>query len=166
MSARTEADHPHQQPHQQLEASIEIAAPPAQVWALVSDIPRMASWSPQVVRTVVRGGAVRQGARFVNLNRQGPLFWPTTGKVVRFEPHRDFAFRIGENRTVWSFELTDDGAGGTRLVQRREVPDGISAVSLALTKVVLGGVESFTRRLEDGMRETLRRVKAEAEAVS
>lgn len=152
--------------HQQLEESVEIAAPPAQVWALVSDVPRMASWSPQVVRTVVRGGTVRQGARFVNLNRQGPLFWPTTGKVVRFQPHRDFAFRIGENRTVWSFELTDDGAGGTRLVQRREVPHGISAVSLVLTKVALGGVESFTRRLEQGMQQTLQRIKAEAEATA
>jgi uncharacterized protein YndB with AHSA1/START domain len=161
MSATTQADQ-----HQQLEESIDIAAPPAQVWALVSDVPRMASWSPQVVRTVVRGGTVRQGARFVNLNRQGPLFWPTTGKVVRFQPHRDFAFRIGENRTVWSFELTDDGAGGTRLVQRREVPQGISAVSLALTKVALGGVESFTRRLEKGMQQTLQRIKAEAEATA
>lgn len=161
MSARTETDQ-----HQQLEESIEIAAPPAQVWALVSDVPRMASWSPQVVRTVVRGGTVRQGARFVNLNRQGPLFWPTTGKVVRFEPHRDFAFRIGENRTVWSFELTDDGAGGTRLVQRREVPQGISAVSLVLTRIALGGVESFTRRLEQGMQQTLQRIKAEAEATA
>ena len=128
----------------QLEATIEIDATPAQVWALVTDVPRMASWSPQVVRSVVKGGAVEKGARFSNLNRQGLLFWPTKGKVVRFEPHHDFAFRIAENRTIWSFELTPLADGTrTRVTQRREVPDGISGVSIALTKAVFGGVDKF-----------------------
>lgn len=152
------------QQHDELEASIDIDAPPAQVWALVTDIPRMASWSPQVKRTKVKGGVVRHGATFSNLNGQGLLRWPTAGKVVRFEPHRDFAFRIKENRTVWSFELADNGHGGTTLTQRRELPQGISRLSLVLTRVVLGGVEGFTRRLESGMAETLAKIKAEAEA--
>lgn len=149
--------------YEELEASIDIDATPAQVWALVTDIPRMASWSPQVVRTKVKGGVVRQGATFSNLNRQGLLHWPTAGKVVRFEPHRDFAFRIKENRTIWSFALADNGSGGTTLTQRRELPDGISGLSITLTKLALGGVEPFTRRLERGMNETLAKVKAEAE---
>ncbi|MEO9322331.1 SRPBCC family protein [Nocardioides sp. C4-1] len=152
--------------YEELEASIDIDATPAQVWSLVTDVPRMASWSPQVVRTTVRGGTVKKGARFVNLNRQGLLFWPTTAKVVRFEPHRDFAFRVAENRTIWSFELSDDGRGGTRVVQRRELPHGVSKVSTALTRVALGGIEPFTRRLERGMHETLAKVKTEAESVS
>lgn len=152
--------------YEELEASIEIEASPAQVWALVTDVPRMATWSPQVVRSKVRGGTVKQGARFANLNRQGLLLWPTTGKVVRFEPHRDFAFRITENRTIWSFELADNGRGGTTLTQRRELPDGVSKVSTTLTKVALGGIESFTRRLEQGMKDTLARVKTDAEAAS
>ena len=150
--------------HDQLEQSIEIDATPARVWDLVSDVPRMASWSPQVVRSTVRGGVVRDGATFTNLNRQGFLFWPTSAKVVRFEPHRDFAFRIKENRTIWSFELTETASGGTLLTQRREVPQGISNVSLALTKVVLGGSDGFSARLREGMASTLERVKAEAEA--
>ncbi|MFB9315422.1 SRPBCC family protein [Nocardioides plantarum] len=150
--------------HDELEASTDIDAPPAAVWALVTDVPRMASWSPQVVHTRVKGGVVRQGARFSNLNHQGPLLWPTAGRVVRFEPHRDFAFRIRENRVVWSFELTDNGRGGTTLTQRREVPHGISQLSLVMTRFVLGGVGPFTRRLERGMQETLARVKAEAES--
>ena len=153
-----------QQQHAQLEATIDIDATPAQVWALVTDMPRMASWSPQVVRTKVKGGVVRQGATFSNLNRQGLLLWPTAGKVVRFEPHRDFAFRIKENRVVWSFELADNGSGGTTLTQRRELPQGISRLSLTLTRFVLGGIEPFTRRLEGGMAETLAKVKAEAES--
>ncbi len=149
--------------HQELEKSIAIEATPAQVWALVSDVPRMASWSPQVVRSTVKGGVVRHGATFKNLNRQGLLRWPTNGKVVRFEPHRDFAFRIAENGTVWSFQLDETPSGGTLLTQRRELPNGISKVSIVLTTVVLGGVAGFTERLESGMVETLDRIKVEAE---
>lgn len=152
------------QQHEELEASIDIDAAPAAVWALVTDVPRMASWSPQVVRTKVKGGVVEQDATFSNLNRQGLLFWPTAAKVVRFEPHRDFAFQVRENQTIWSFELADNGSGGTTLTQRREVPQGISRVSLTMTKVLLGGVERFTRRLESGMTSTLSKVKVEAEA--
>lgn len=152
--------------YEELEASIDIDATPAQVWSLVTDVRRMASWSPQVVRTTVKGGVVEQGATFSNLNRQGLLFWPTKAKVVRFEPHRDFAFRVAENRTIWSFELGDNGRGGTTVVQRRELPHGVSKVSTTLTKVALGGIESFTRRLERGMNETLERVKVEAESAT
>ena len=146
----------------QLEESIEVAAPPVKVWSLLTDLPRMASWSPQVVKTVVRG-PVRLGTRSYNLNRRGPLFWPTRSKVVRFEPHREFAFRVKDNRTIWSFSLEPTDAG-TRVVQRRETPDGISDISLRLTRVALGGQETFTGELREGMRQTLGRMKAEAEA--
>ena len=147
-----------------LEESIEVAATPAQVWALVTDLPRMASWSPQVVRTKVKGGPVQLGTKASNLNRRGLLVWPTSSKVVRFEPHRDFAFRVKENTTVWSFELQplDDGAR-TRIVQRREAPDGIAPISIRLTKTLLGGVDAFTEELRAGMRQTLQRIKAELE---
>ena len=147
----------------QLEETIEVAAPPEAVWALVSDVRRMASWSPQVVRSFVRGGGVvGPGTRTVNLNRRGPLFWPTQAKVVRFEPHREFALRIKDNYTIWSFSL-EPTESGTRVVQRRETPDGISAISLRLTKAVLGGQERFTEELRTGMRQTLERIKAELE---
>jgi hypothetical protein len=144
-----------------LEESIEVAAPPAQVWSVLTDLPRMSAWSPQVVKTVVRG-PVQLGTRSFNLNRRGPLFWPTRSKVVRFEPHREFAFRVKDNFTVWSFTL-EPTETGTRVVQRRETPDGISDISLRLTKVALGGQEKFTGELRDGMRQTLRRMKAEVE---
>lgn len=146
-----------------LEESIQIDAPPVAVWSLVTDLPRMARWSPQVLKTFVRGGNVRLGAEAVNINRRGLLVWPTRSKVVRFEPHRDFAFCIKDNLTVWSFEL-EPVDGGTRLTQRRETPRGISDISLKLTDRVLGGQETFTAELREGMQQTLRRIKDEAEA--
>ncbi|WP_435747313.1 SRPBCC family protein [Nocardioides sp. SYSU DS0663] len=145
-----------------LEETVEIAAPPATVWSLVADPARTREWSPQVFRTVVRGRPVQEGTRFFNLNRRGPLFWPTSAKVVTFDPHVRFAFRVSENWTVWSFTL-EPTATGTRLTNRREAPRGISPVSLGLTKVALGGTEGFSAELREGMRETLDRVKAEAE---
>jgi uncharacterized protein YndB with AHSA1/START domain len=147
-----------------LEETIEVQAPPATVWALVSDVARMASWSPQVVKTIVRGGAVQDGTKFFNLNRRGLLFWPTQAKVVTFDPHREFAFRIKENWTVWSFTLEPTGEGGTRVTERRQAPDGISDVSRRLTRIALGGQRVFTGELRAGMRQTLERIKAEAEA--
>ena len=143
--------------------SIEVAAPPAKVWSLVTDLPRMSKWSPQVVRTIVRGGPVQLGTRAFNINRRGPLLWPTRTKVVAFEPHREFAFRIKENTTIWSFTL-EPTETGTRVIQRRRAPDGISDISIKLTRIALGGQENFTRELREGMRQTLTRVKAESEA--
>ncbi|HET9421416.1 MAG TPA: SRPBCC family protein [Nocardioides sp.] len=152
-----------QQPAQ-LEATIEIDAPPAQVWALISDPRRMSAFSPQVVKTVVRGGdPVTEGTRFFNINHRGPLLWPTQAMVVRCEPHTEFAFRVKENWTIWSFTLEPTVAGGTKVTQRRETPKGISNLSLRLTKVALGGVPKFTGELQDGMHETLTKIKAAAE---
>ena len=147
----------------ELEASTVIAATPATIWAMVTDVRRMASWSPQVVRTVVLGGPLRRGTRFVNLNRQGWKHWPTNAQVVRFTPHSDFAFKILENGTVWSFRL-EPAEGGTRVTERRETPTGISLLSRGLTKAVLGGQEAFVEELLAGMTQTLERLKAEAEA--
>jgi uncharacterized protein YndB with AHSA1/START domain len=147
----------------ELKATITVAAPPARVWALVTDVRRMNEWSPQVVRTVVLGRPLRLGTRFLNLNHQGRKHWPTTAKVVRFQPHRDFAFRVTENRTVWSFQLEPTADGGTVITHRRETPDGISAVSKVLTAVALGGQDAFVPELLEGMSQTLERVRAELE---
>ena len=153
-----------QQPAQ-LEASIEIDASPAQVWALISDPRRMAAFSPQVVKTVVRGGGpVTTGTKFYNINHRGPVLWPTQAMVVRCEPHAEFAFRIKENYTVWAFTLEPTADDGTKVAQRRETPKGISNLSQRLTKVVLGGVPKFTGELQEGMYKTLERIKAAAEA--
>ncbi|MFE7226460.1 SRPBCC family protein [Nocardioides sp. NPDC057577] len=144
-----------------LEATTTINATPAQVWAAITDLPRMSSWSPQVVKTVVFG-QVKEGTRFLNINHQGWKHWPTNAKVVRFAPHSDFAFRITENTTVWSYQLAET-AEGTAVTHRRETPTGISALSRSLTKVAFGGQENFTEELRTGMATTLAKLKADLE---
>jgi uncharacterized protein YndB with AHSA1/START domain len=145
-----------------LEATVEIDAPVARVWSLVSDLRNMSRWSPQTWRTFIRGD-IAEGTRALNLNRRGLLVWPTQSQVVRLTPEQEIAFRVKENYTVWSYRLEDLGDGRTRLTSRREAPQGISDVSVRLTKVAFGGVPNFTTELEDGMRRTLAAIKADAE---
>lgn len=148
-----------------IEATIEIAAPTERVWALVSDLRNMARWSPQTVKSF-RRGPNGLGARFFNINRRGLLAWPTNSKVVRFEENREIAWRVKDNFTVWSIALEPTADGGTRVVQRREAPEGISDVSVRLTKVALGGVDNFAVELAAGMNQTLTRLKDEVEGSS
>lgn len=146
-----------------IEASIEIAAPPAKVWALVSDLRNIPRWSPQTQKTFIRG-EVKPGAKMFNINRSGFLVWPTQAIVKVVEPEQRIAFKIRENWTTWSFTLEPTEGGGTRLTERREAPEGISDLSVTLTKRFLGGVDDFTESLQRGMAQTLSRIKAEAEA--
>lgn len=146
-----------------LEESITIDATPEQVWSAVSDLGRMSKWSPQVVRTIVRGRPIRLGTKMINVNRRGPIVWPTQTKVVRFEPQQEIAFRVKDNYTIWSFALVGDGEGRTVLTQRREAPDGISTISRTFTDRLFGGVADFQVELCGGMRETLAKIKADVE---
>ncbi|OZC48269.1 SRPBCC family protein [Rhodococcoides fascians] len=145
-----------------LEASIDVDASPEQVWKVVSDLKRMGEWSPQCKKMKVFGGDVRKGTTTLNINRKGLLVWPTTAKVVEFQPNKAIAFRIVENKTIWSYTLTPS-ATGTTVVEKREAPTGTSAVSGFLVKNVLGGIEQFDVELVDGMNKTLQRIKSESE---
>ncbi|RVW01231.1 SRPBCC family protein [Rhodococcus xishaensis] len=147
-----------------LEASIEIAASPEAVWEIVSDLKRMGEWSPQC-RKMLMSGEVREGATTFNINRKGLLVWTTRSKVIRFEPNEAIAFRIKENFTIWSFTL-EPTSTGTRVVQRRETPNGTSKLSQTLVKTIFGGNDSFEAELIVGMNATLARIKNEAETAS
>lgn len=147
-----------------LEASIEIAATPQDVWAIVSDLKRMGEWSPQCRKMRV-SGEVREGTKTFNINRKGLLVWPTTSKVIRFEPNKAIAFRINENRSIWSYTL-EPTETGTRVVERREAPTGTSQLSQFLIKTVLGGADAFETEMIAGMNATLARIKNEAETLA
>ncbi len=129
----------------------------------MSDLKRMGEWSPQCRKVIVRGGTVKLGAKTINVNKRGLLVWPTTAKVVRFEPNKQIAYRIAENHTVWGFEITATDTG-VRLTERREAKNGqTTKVSSTLIGLAFGGNDSFEAELEEGMRETLVKIKAAAE---
>lgn len=145
-----------------LTAQIDIDAPVAKVWSLISDFTRMPEWSPQC-RFMKPLGAVRPGTRTINFNRRGRMFWPTSSVITEFTPDRKLAFRVSENRSVWSFEL-EPTATGTRVVESRHVADGkTTAVSAFLIGKFMGGTPDFERELVEGMNASLARIKSAAE---
>jgi uncharacterized protein YndB with AHSA1/START domain len=145
-----------------LQAQIDIDAPVAKVWALVSDLRRMPQWSPQC-RMMKPLGPVRQGTRTININRRNYTFWPTTSTVTEVIPETKLAFRVNANNTIWSYELQPT-EGGTRVVETRHAENGVKPISNMSVNALFGGVPSFERELVDGMNETLSRIKAAAES--
>jgi uncharacterized protein YndB with AHSA1/START domain len=145
-----------------LEASIDIAAPPERVWAVLADPSRMPEFSPQCVR-MIPIGKPRAGTLTVNLNRDGWKFWPTTSRILRYEKNSALAFRVSQNRTVWTYTL-EPTENGTRLVERRDVPNGTTWVSRTLIDAVLGGEAAFEENLVAGMNESLAKIRTAAEA--
>jgi uncharacterized protein YndB with AHSA1/START domain len=144
-----------------LEATIDINAAPEAVWTVVSNLKRMPEWSPQC-RVMQPLGKLKEGTRTININKQGWKYWPTTSKVVRFEPNTAVAFKVVENGSIWSFELAPTAAG-TTLTQRRDVTNGTTKVSQLGIGRVLGGEPSFEVELVDGMQSTLAKIKQAVE---
>lgn len=145
-----------------LHAEIEIEAPVATVWSLVSDLSRMPQWSPQC-RVMKPLGPVRPGTKTINLNRRNRLVWPTTCTITEVVPEKKVAFRVDANKTVWSYEL-EPTATGTRLVETRNAENGVTAVSNMAVNKLMGGVPSFEEELVAGMNESLAKIKAAAES--
>ncbi|MFC9435433.1 SRPBCC family protein [Nocardia sp. NPDC057030] len=145
-----------------LEATIDIAAPPDKVWAVVSNLKRMPEFSPQCVRMVPLG-TPKPGTWVFNLNTDGKKYWPTTARIVRFEPNQVFAFKINENRSIWSYTL-EPTETGTRLIERRDMPNGTTWFSRKSIDAALGGELPFEESLVRGMNETLDKIKTVVES--
>jgi uncharacterized protein YndB with AHSA1/START domain len=145
-----------------LQAQIDINAPVAKVWALVSDLGRMPQWSPQC-RLMKSFGPLRQGTRTFNLNRRNLMVWPTTCTVTEVIPEKKGAFRVNANNTIWSYVLEPTDVG-TRVVETRHAENGVKAISNMAVNALMGGVPRFERELVEGMNESLVRIKAAAES--
>ena len=146
-----------------LEASVDIAAPPAAVWSVVSDLRRMGERSPECLVMRVFG-APRVGAYAVGLNRRRWVMWTTISRIVRYESEKAIGWRVLENGAVWTYELRPAPLG-TRLIERRELPPGgMNRFAALFARVLLGGAEGHDAELLEGMRRTLLRIKATVEA--
>jgi hypothetical protein len=147
--------------------SVDVAADPQEVWALVSDLPRMGEFSPENIGGHWVNGATGPavGAEFRGTNRNGRKQWSTNVRVVVCDPGRLFAFDV---RTVfgiwvsrWAYEITPRGTG-CRLTEHWYRVGGW------LVRRVLG--PQFTGRADrpgynvQSIEQTLAAVKARAES--
>lgn len=96
----------------ELSDSITVAASPADVHALVSDITRTGEWSAQcykaqwddAVTAEVPAGS-RVGATFTGHNRTDEREWSTVSEVIVDEPGVEFAWRVTSSGTEWGFRM-------------------------------------------------------------
>lgn len=149
------------------EVTIDIDAPPEQVYALVSDITRMGEWSPECRRCSWAKGATGPtvGARFRarNKGRRGPS-WFNTPTVTVADPPRRFAFNRngpGIGSYTWTYELAATNTG-TRLTESYDVEKPLPALMSWITEKWVGS-DDRDADLRRGMETTLQRIKAAAE---
>ncbi len=148
------------------EVSIDVAAPPDELYDLVADLTNMGRWSPETYRTEWLDGATEAavGARFKGWNQDKlgpiPLKWSTVCTITAATRGEELAFSVGESGATWTyrFAASADGTGSTVTETREE------GAKPLLAKVFNAVVPRRDEKLVSGMQETLRRIKAAAES--
>ena len=77
--------------------------------------------------------------------------WPTRNVVAVLDPGSTLAWDTKTSGARWIFELKPEGAG-TRLIQRRPIPQRRTMVGRVFAIGFLGGKEEHDDELEAGMR--------------
>lgn len=166
----------------QAEASTFIDASPDRVWRMIADVTRMGEWSPITYRCEWLDGATGPavGARFKGYNKMAPARWWTICEITECVPGKVFEFRTVEvsmpfalgvgkrEMTRWRYAFDPDGIG-TKVTESygvSHVPPLLSALE-RIGRAVPGGAKSVDKRrarTDQGMHETLERLKAAAES--
>jgi nitroreductase/uncharacterized protein YndB with AHSA1/START domain len=150
---------------------VDIAAPPARVWELVSDINLPARFSTEFLgATWIDTESPRVGAAFVGRNRQeGGREWQTTSYIAAWEPPWVLAWNVGDAAqpsAQWRFELEALGSG-TRLRQQMTIGPGMSGTARAMQQHPEQAQQILTRRrdqLRRNMERTTHGIKQLAES--
>lgn len=145
--------------------TVSMAAPPQQVWELVSDVRNTGRFSPETFEAEWLGGATgpELGAKFrghVRRNEIGPVYW-TTCRVTACDPGREFGFEvlIGDRPVNnWHYRF-EPSATGTDVTESFFMNEGVFTTLFGL----FGGQLRRRRNVRD-MRKTLERIKAVVEA--
>ncbi len=148
-----------------MHVTADIGAPAETVYGMVADLTRMGEWSPENDGAAWLGGATgaAAGARFKGTNSAGRKRWSTSGTVVEAVPGRILAFRVTAlglkvARWTYRFEPTDGGCLVT------ETWDDERGTLVTILGRVVTGVEDRVGHNRGGMEETLRNLRAAAEA--
>src|ERR1700730_1906890 len=143
--------------------TVHMAAPPERIWALVSDVTKIGSFSPETFEAEWLDGSTgpEVGARFrghVKRNGKGPTYW-TKCTVTASEPGGEFTFVVGTPKNhpmTWGYRFTPAG-DGTDITEFYEVAD---KVPVKLYWNIMGKARGRTNARN--MQTTLERIKAAA----
>ncbi len=144
--------------------TVHMDASPDDVWALVSDVTRIGSYSPETFEAEWLDGASGPavGAKFrghVKRNGKGPVYW-TTCVVTECVPGARFGFDVltGDKAlNHWAYAIEPAGGGSDVTESFRLAP----TAAMKLYWAVLGWARGKTNR--NGMRTTLEAIKVEVE---
>lgn len=150
---------------ERLEISRDIAAPPDAVYAAISDVTRMGTWSEECHACEWHEGYDRPvvGATFDGHNRHGDHDWTTQGKVIEADPGRRFAFECSMMEfhfSTWGYRI-EPIESGSRVTEWTEDLRPESAEELAKQ---ISGVDDRTERNRRTMSGTLQRLAAALES--
>ncbi len=148
-----------------LSASVEVAAPPQQVWELVSDITRTGEFSPVVEACWWdEGHGLAVGSSFTGRNVTPARTWETRCRVVELEPGRRFAWEVGAGWVRWAYDVEPAG-DGTRLTESWEfTPVGIAGFAERYGERADAEVAERTAAAHRTVPETLEAIRRAAEA--
>ena len=156
--------------------STDIAAPPAVVWALVSDIGLSSRFSSEVSGVAWLDGADGPGlgARFVGHSAHDAIGeWSTTCIVTAFEPEHVFEWSVigrdGDVSSIWRYTITETGDGGCHLDSWFQMGPGRGGLNYAIEAMPDKEERIVARRLEEhrvNMQRVVDGVKGLAEGVS
>ena len=146
------------------QVTTEIAAPPDEVYALVTDVRNMGRWSPECHRCKWLDGdsGPAVGAQFKGWNKRGLMRWSTVSTVVIADQPTEFAWEVTQSRMRWGYRF-EPTANGTKITEYRDhLGPKPLFVRLAYKLRLLGRDPDAIVRA--GMKETLNRLKVGAES--
>ncbi|GAA1971037.1 SRPBCC family protein [Isoptericola halotolerans] len=152
--------------------SIEIAATPDEVYALVSDVTRTGEWSPvckecwwDEAEAPGPGEPPRSGAHFTGRNETPDRTWETRSQVVVADPGREFAWVVGQGFVRWAYTLEsrDDGRATVLTESWEFTPEGLAAFAQRYGDDADAEIEARTRMAHEGIPATLAAVRRIAE---
>ncbi|MFI1382330.1 SRPBCC family protein [Embleya sp. NPDC020886] len=163
-------------------AHTHIAADPAEVYALVSDLPRSAQWSPECVGgTWISGEPGTVGAVFRGENLRAPDVvgwapvvrgtWFTESEVIAADPGHGFGWAMRDSAgvrqdSVWRYDI-EPATGGCVLTHRFRMghaTEGIRGITAAMDEAQTRRfLAEWGAKLAADLPVTLERVKRIAE---
>jgi hypothetical protein len=102
-----------QAPDRVVVETVITGAAAGDVYAAISDVSRMAEWSPEGRGVPRDATALSVGSHFGGSNRNGWHRWSTTCTVAVADPAREFAFDVTHSGLAvarWSYALDQQGA--------------------------------------------------------
>lgn len=150
------------------QSSIDIDAPAALVYELVSNVPELPKWAAEADKCTWLGGATGPavGARFRGRNRHGRRVWATACKVTKAEPGKVFEFQVsvaGVPSARWRYEIESTGTGCR--VTESTVRQSPRVVTLLVNRTFLG-IPDRDEHNQQNIERTLARLKECAETQS